>query len=780
MNYPQKFLTRNLHEALQNDFWTQFLEVIGNLVNDYKAEEVTPTIDKNNIEVMTIQELIDYAEMFGYSPVRNVDGSKSFLLQDVKLIPQRVKYKGIKKGYDLIFKTIEHLGSIYRIMFNGSKLYRALDWSTISDALGSYTISQPFLSVTPDLKTEKYLSYNVSLDRGLSIDTSWRLDETGVYINTKHLGVEYIIDRLADSKLISNEYLVYCSDLVEYNRKNTEYPHVGCTLGLSTSESGSISIIDDLAVYSIPTLQIKNSVTPFYKSLFFIEETKILDDSYTLDEALQWTLDEGAGASTILNILDEVTYLVAGHGSLGLYNNTVLNIYEDNLLYFAFREEQGTLTYDSSANAYEGAITGDTLRGNSILGRSLLFRGNTRVYTPSVITSTEDKTYQLWIGNAELENGQVLFDLDFLKVEYDSNLKITLTGASSSASYTLPIDSSEHLLQIEIDEGNSLLNVFKNATLNSSHDVSALGDFVGTYDLYIGGDTTGNYWNGDIADFAFFEKIFSQEEKDYIYAHKLGDLSHLSKVQYRTDISNQEKFEDSLFYYFQSYIKGNTFTETLTVIDSSAPSISGNLQYNNVKATSLVIQYGVTESIIVRDNGFGVLESEKAYGSINYETGGYTLNFFRDYDHVKSHSTESLSSYAGYLDQVNILANTFSLQFSLAGSTYIVEDNGAGNIVGTGISSGTIDYPTGYISVTFSSPTVEGANILSTCVYRKSYYPSIGETISSQYVSQEDYDITEVGLEDKDHNLMYYATFPPVNLGAQEFHFAPLIIIRKT
>ncbi len=69
------------------------------------------------------------------------------------------------------------------------------------------------------------------------------------------------------------------------------------------------------------------------------------------------------------------------------------------------------------------------------------------------------------------------------------------------------------------------------------------------------------------------------------------------------------------------------------------------------------------------------------------------------------------TSFSGTLTKTPINTNSVIVYYTIAGTNYTANDDGNGNITGTNISSGSIDYNTGSISITFSTAPDNGSNI---------------------------------------------------------------------
>jgi hypothetical protein len=78
----------------------------------------------------------------------------------------------------------------------------------------------------------------------------------------------------------------------------------------------------------------------------------------------------------------------------------------------------------------------------------------------------------------------------------------------------------------------------------------------------------------------------------------------------------------------------------------------------------------------------------------------------------------STTSFSATLSNVPVEKGSISISYTINGTSYTAVDDGRGNISGVHVTSGTVDYATGSISLTFDTATDNGTNI--DCNYAKS------------------------------------------------------------
>lgn len=229
--------------------------------------------------------------------------------------------------------------------------------------------------------------------------------------------------------------------------------------------------------------------------------------------------------------------------------------------------------------------------------------------------------------------------------------------------------------------------------------------------------------------------------------------------------------------------QGNTLLEEIIDQGDGSDSFSGTLGHFPVVPGSLTIEYLSTPTIYtVQDNSLGSIEGDRAVGTINYATGEWTLSTQKDLpitgELIASGSQSSIASH--FLANQNIVAGTFKLYYQISSTDYIGTDDGAGNITGTGITSGTINYVTGEINISFSPSTDGGEDI--TCDYEYTAFSTpdnLSDIVAISYQVTEDLQITEAGIFNANGNLMAYATFLPVQLNNPNFHLSMQFFIKN-
>lgn len=128
------------------------------------------------------------------------------------------------------------------------------------------------------------------------------------------------------------------------------------------------------------------------------------------------------------------------------------------------------------------------------------------------------------------------------------------------------------------------------------------------------------------------------------------------------------------------------------------------------------------------------------------------------------------SSFNGNIGRTAIQRNSVIFSYSISAVPYEAFDDGEGNIIGETVSSGTINYETGDVTINFSSSF--DSELTSQYTYNSLY--------KNNNAGFELTKVTEVGLLDENDDLIAYATFPPIEYDDNKFHTSYQFYIKKT
>lgn len=793
-----KRLNNRLNKLLKNDFWAQFMEALAeeivNLEDDLLLKE-----QFNQIDNVGYERLLQIADKFGYTPNLILDNSIDNLRQEVKSITYRIKNKSTLNGYLLPFKMISMLGQTFSVFYDGVKLIRDINYEATLLNFGTLVNGEAFTDVVPVLYPSHLLNQSIALDDGLVLDAEdqWYLDLGLVKRTTQHLAVEYKAYQLyteeegGEEFLILPEYYNYLCNSVLYNKESTTSPHCGINLNMITDQSGYFNSNNRNSDYTIDEIKLKTSITNTYRSKLISLEEIFLDEGRELDETITWNLDQEAG--TISEIEPSTFfYVTAGTGlRKGQLDFNLGRPYDLRTIHYGFDEYSGDDCIDSSRNEYDAKVNGTVDRIEGIIGKTVDFDGSTSVdsVSDSIIVSEENKTIQLWIKIPDYGSGiYYIFNHEYLEAwidqdNYTFNVKITGTSGNETATISsYSSDNQEHIIHIEVDILNTALNVFQDTVLETTQDISTIGTIADSYSLNIGWNGTDSYFNGLIDDFISIEKILTDEEKTYIYENKLGTLKHLSNIVYREELSVNEVFSNEDYFFINTVITSNTVKNRFIAFgDSSTQTFTGNLKQTDIKEGTLIFSYfdAFGDKFTAYDNGQGEIFGEKAVGVIDYDTGDFSLTTKREYTVIKDNSTEGAYTSVSYNTNNNVKPSSVAIDYMINGTTYIGTDDGAGNITGTDIDTGTINYETGIISLTFNQDT-DDQPIWTSYVYIKEDTLATNTELTASFSVNHDLEISEIGIENDNKELLVYSTNPSFKFGTNQSHIGVQLIIAKT
>lgn len=241
------------------------------------------------------------------------------------------------------------------------------------------------------------------------------------------------------------------------------------------------------------------------------------------------------------------------------------------------------------------------------------------------------------------------------------------------------------------------------------------------------------------------------------------------------------------------YLLDNT---GLGAVDGATDHFEGQLLFAPIQQGNVRITFtnnGFEREVF--DDRKGGLVSDNATGTINYNTGEYTLDtdfIFETIDLIfTGDGTTNIIDYSVTLPfpiETTISSNPSDthvwLKYNVDGRIFLAIDDGLGNFIDTSIDghlvSGTVDYTTGEFSFEFDAPITLGEEVTLRYSYRKVSTPDSGTEIRADYYfTIETIEITEAGLFDINDNMIAYATFPPIEFNSSKNHVNIGFLIRK-
>jgi hypothetical protein len=763
MSYSYDSIIYKLHSALKlTEFWPQYIEALSEEL-DIEIEELVENSLLINNYTCTLQDYLrELANKFGYTPNLIITNTISSLQSEILSIPYRIRNKTTYNGYKIIFKQINQEGEIYNYFYDRYALVKAVNWNTIYSNISGFNnidYTKPFKKFTPDINYSTILIDTFySLDTNTFLDNvpTWYLDNSANYSTpSKHLGIEYYADEIVTISgspieyLLYNSYFQYLYNGVEYNRRTCVFPHTGLLITNFISKDGSCNYFNTASAYSIPEIKLSNAVTLPYLNI---------TSGLSVDTFCYASI--GVGTRFLPNT-------ASGHNLIFNKNNLLVS--------FTFDEEDYSSTIlDHSIYGKNGILNGTTIKVESILGRSVNFNGNTYITSSGFnITSTGLYNYSFWfnVPSTGLYNQSYLFDQNVIQARCThsgTTLDIYINGSKlNSYSVTPNIDYYADLIINNSSHRMALL--LNNSTVASGIVISTISS--GNYPLYIGANNVGTSgYVGYLDNFNVTNNQFNINTHSYIYNNKCDVITSLNKEIYRKQLQYEEVTNLSgLWYGIQTWFPSQSINEEYLFSYLTSSSIyTGTLNYPTLIPGYLKINYevvigGIAVSDIAQDDGNGNIFGTYLYGSIDYNTSIYTIYPYLKNDVYQAQlGTSTISGVYNQFLNYNIIANTFYIYYEISDTAYIGMDDGNGYIIGTGITTGNLNYTTGQLNITFNQPTQSG--YITSCNYSYKTIPTIisGTLFLAEYKVSNKLEITEFGIEDENKNVLAYTTFPKV------------------
>lgn len=264
-------IKQNLPKILQQPFWQDFMNACKTELTLLESTIATKVDIFNTRTNITYDNLFELGKTLGYSPDLSIDSSNDNFQKAILAIQFRIKNKTNRISYDYIFKTVPYDGQLFIMYWATTKLLRAAESiGTIDGLLALADPSVPFQY--PAIQNySQFLYSQIQLDTGRILDdpsAPWHLDTLYSTLKTNHIAVEYSIEKLitenSSNYLMTSTYLDYLANAVDYTRKVTEIPHVGCNLSILVDNTEYFDSYVHGSTYSVTDTQVKASVTDTY------------------------------------------------------------------------------------------------------------------------------------------------------------------------------------------------------------------------------------------------------------------------------------------------------------------------------------------------------------------------------------------------------------------------------------------------------------------------------------------------------------------------------------
>lgn len=297
--------------------------------------------------------------------------------------------------------------------------------------------------------------------------------------------------------------------------------------------------------------------------------------------------------------------------------------------------------------------------------------------------------------------------------------------------------------------------------------------------------TTLNYPGDDLnLEDIFYEIVAGTGSNTmFSYGEVITAIDALDNQFYKRRLRVNESDDTGAYYKLNSYIPLNTIENyTLGTGDGSTIDFSDTLTITNIVPKSFVITYTAnnTTYTLSDSSGDGIIgpSSTVFNGTIDYVTGDWEFEFR---NHVSS-APDTISvthpgatSISGSTTTSPIKLDTFTFLYTYNGDSFNASSDALGNITSTGsghLTSGTID-SSGNYSIVF---TIEIDDLTLDLYYDYYLYsvPTLGTDILVSYRTNDNVEITEVGVYNKVGELVIYSVIPPMDCPEREDYYLGL------
>lgn len=254
----------------------------------------------------------------------------------------------------------------------------------------------------------------------------------------------------------------------------------------------------------------------------------------------------------------------------------------------------------------------------------------------------------------------------------------------------------------------------------------------------------------------------------------------LAKVEILVD----EKYENDDWYGLSAKYIGCLINDKLVATGNGiATEFTTTLPYAPIKKGNVKISF-TSGSLLytIEDNQLGNFVGTNGEGTIDYETGLVSIktNIYYETNEVLGSGTGSKTAFTYTTSSHPIKTSSIIITYIINGTTYVALDNGSGTISGIQCT-GTINYTSGAVSLTFRQAPSNGTQVLIKYKYEKITIPDNGTKISAEYYfTSSTVNITEAGVTDINGNLLAYATFPQLQFSDFNTHLSMNFLIKKT
>lgn len=490
-------LYKKLPPNMQTQIWIDFMNAV-ETESSLMKEAIYEKGLLYDLDSATYDQLLELSVLLGVPVDVSVDSSKDFLINELKSIPFRIKWKATVKLYKSFFPALDRVGCLFLYYWSGADLIRHS--KNLLGNIAAATVYQPYKHESVNNFTGT-LTESYQLDTELQLDTGWFLDSATSRQNTKHIAMEYFIDRLitVDSVnyLMTPEYYSYISTNMDSSKKVTEVLHVGSQL---TAIGDNSHVYNSSGLdYTMPSLQLNCVTTTAFSSI--TDKTQLYYIEFGIGTKTNLPASGGSGTMPTalttrlarVKVLADEQYIGFGYyGACAQYMGNLIN----NIIIGTGDGTTTTFTY--------------TLPYCPIkpLNVKLTFISNLTEYT------VEDNGYGVLKGTngdgtVDYTTGAIVFNTE---IYYDNSV-IAGTGNGSTKTFTY----TPNVLYTPLKQNSTVIKYIISGTLYVATDTPTDS----TYGTLSGQSCTGtiNYVTGQI-DLTFASAPANETTIQYSYKFK--------------------------------------------------------------------------------------------------------------------------------------------------------------------------------------------------------------------------------------------------------------------
>lgn len=258
------YLRNKLPPNMKNDLWIDFIDSIEEESLLQKAE-IAKKINWYNVYEMDRERLLELSDLLGVPFDVSVKDDLDFLRSEILSIAFRVKWKATTKAYLSLFKALDREGLIYIYYYDSVNIIR--NTKSLLDSIEDDTTCP--VKHLSEMNFTGFIREQLLLDTGWKLDDEFRLDTFTSFLNTKHLSLEFFIDRVIEKDgreyLMVPEYYSYVHTNMEKLRKTTEVIHLGSQCGCITENTKTYDF--NGYSYTCPVLKMNTVTTDFFDAI---------------------------------------------------------------------------------------------------------------------------------------------------------------------------------------------------------------------------------------------------------------------------------------------------------------------------------------------------------------------------------------------------------------------------------------------------------------------------------------------------------------------------------